>query len=239
MHFEYRGVKIYYDVVGKGSPILLVHGWGGSRQSLQPLAQLLCKKHKTIIVDLPGFGQSDTPPPTWGTPEYADVLVALLDELKISKINYFGHSFGGSLGIYLAVTTNKINKLVLCNSSYKRRQHRSPLVRFAHHILPSYRSPLKRVLYRMFFRGSDLARYPHLEQNFRNIMKYDLSPMVDKVGAPTLIIWGAEDTVTPVALAHNLHQGIKNSKLIVIPNTRHALPISEPQLLVDPIEQFL
>lgn len=239
MTFSFAGKTISYDVIGKGSPLLLVHGWGGSGESLRHLAELLSTTHKTILVDLPGFGKSDTPPPEWGTKEYADVLARLLDALKIKKADYFGHSFGGSLGVYLSVNTNLIDHLILCNSSYKRRTDTSPLVRLAKHLIPANNAPLKLLLYRIFFHGSDLARFPQLEQNFRRIMKDDLSPLLPDVKAKTLIIWGEHDNITPISLAHDLHKRINNSKLIVIPNARHGLPLRNPELLVESIEKFL
>lgn len=238
MTFSFSGRTIAYDTIGKGSPLLLVHGWGGSRTSLAQLATLLSHRHTVITVDLPGFGESQTPPPQWGTPEYASVVIALLDHLSIKKIDYFGHSFGGSLGVYIASTSNRIRRLILCNSSYKRRQNRSWPVRVAHRVFPAS-SPVKRLLYRVFFRSSDLSRYPHVEQNFRNIMKVDLTPNLKKITTPTLILWGAEDTVTPLALAHELHEMISDSELVVIPDTRHGLPLRQPELLVGSINRFL
>lgn len=239
MHFSHEGKEIYYDVIGKGSPLLMVHGWGGSRESLRRLAELLSDSHKTILIDLPGFGQSATPPPEWGNREYADVLVGLLDELNIKKTDYFGHSFGGALGIYLSAKTKRIDKLVLCNSSYKRQEKKSPFARIAKRFFPANNSPVKLMLYRIFFRNSDLARFPHVEQNFRRIVAEDLSPLVDDVKVPTLIIWGEKDTITPLSLGEELHKKIDGSKLVIIPDTRHRLPLQNPELLVAPIKDFV
>lgn len=239
MQLSVHGKSVYYDVVGQGSPVLLVHGWGGSSESLRKLAELLSAKHKAIIVDLPGFGQSETPPPEWGTAEYATVLVELLKHLKIKKADYFGHSFGGSLGIYLVDHTNVIDHLILCNSAYKRTGKVSPFARAAKHLLPGNNAPLKLMLYRIFFRGSDLAKFPHVEQNYRRIMKEDLSMIVPEIKVPTLILWGENDTITPVSFAHDLHEKIKGSKLVIFPDTRHALPLRQPELLVEPIEAFI
>ncbi|MBI1862710.1 alpha/beta hydrolase [Candidatus Microgenomates bacterium] len=239
MTFSYQGKTIAYDVMGKGSPLLMVHGWGGSRESLRRLGELLSGKHKIILVDLPGFGQSDTPPPEWGTPQYAEVLIGLLDELHIKNADYFGHSFGGSLGLYLSVHSKRIDHLVLCNSSYKRSGKVSPFSRIAKHIIPGNNSPLKMILYRIFFRASDLARYPQVASNHRLIMKQDLSPIVPDVKVPTLILWGAIDTITPLSLGRELHEKIKDSQLVIIPDARHGLPLRQPELLVEPIEKFL
>ena len=239
MHVEHQGVRIYYETIGEGRPILFVHGWGGSRKSLEKLAQLLSSKHKlqAIIVDLPGFGDSDNPPPEWGTAEYASCLIALIDQLKIKRTSYFGHSFGGALGIYLSAKTDRISKLILCNSSYKRSGKKSRLVIFKS-LLPNIRL-LRIFFYKVFFRNSDLARYPHLEPNFRHIVSHDLTPLVSKIAVPTLILWGQNDMVTPPSLAQELHALIHNSELIIIPNARHGLPLRNPELLLEPMSSFL
>lgn len=237
MTFSYRGISIYYNVMGEGSPLLLVHGWGGSSESLHHLATLLSTNHRAIAVDLPGFGHSQTPPPEWGTAEYAGVLVGLLDKLDIKKIDFFGHSFGGSLGVYLAANTNKISKLILCNSSYKRTNRRSRMA-LLKSLIPQNKQ-LKILLYKLFFPDSDLSKYPHLEENFRTIVQTDLSPELHKIRVPTLIVWGEDDTVTPVTLAYELHENIKDSKLEIILNAKHGLPLRNPELLVEPIENFL
>ncbi len=286
MQFEYRGVKIYYETVGEGRPLLMVHGWGGSSKSLRQLAHLTTEngKRKTILVDLPGFGQSQNPPPSWGTGEYANTILALLDELNIDKIDYFGHSFGGSLGIYLAANTNRIHKLILCNSSYKRTCKQSKSVQLLRKIrkaaadrwqsirgLPDTRAAAKRALppegdgpldqagknaltesirdkmirnmrilfYTLFFRNSDLAKYPHLEPNFRRIVAEDLTPLLPRIKALTLILWGEQDTVTPISYAHELNTSIINSQLSIIPGATHGLPRRNPELLVEPIRTFL
>ena len=93
MYTLIAGKQLRYEVVGSGlpagrqdEPILLVHGWGGSSESLAPLGKLLSKKYKVILLDLPGFGKSDLPDSSWGVEEYTNVLVNLLESLKVKKV---------------------------------------------------------------------------------------------------------------------------------------------------------
>lgn len=235
-----RGKQIKYDVFGEGEPILLVHGWGGSSESLQPLGKFLCDQNKVILVDLPGFGKSELPDPSWGVEEYADLLAKLIESLKIKKVHYFGHSFGGSLGIYLAANKpNLIQSLTLCDSSYKRSGKRSVLARAFHHIFPKNNPPFRLFLYKIFFRSSDLAKFPLLEQNFRKIMKYDLTDLPKKISVKTLVVWGENDSITPVAWAHELKEQIPNSILKIIPNVGHALPLRHPEVVADEVLKFI
>jgi len=240
MYALIRGKQIRYDVIGSGAPILLAHGWGGSSESLLPLGKLLSNQNKVILVDLPGFGKSEIPEPSWGVEEYSEVLADLLKALKIYKVHYFGHSFGGSLGMYLAACKpNLIQTLTLCDSAYKRSSKRSVLARVLHHLFPKKNPQLRIFLYKIFFRSSDLAKFPLLEQNFRKILKYDLIDLPKKISCKTLIIWGERDTITPVSWAHELHQNIKDSALKIIPNTRHSLPLRNPEIVADEVLKFI
>lgn len=92
---------------------------------------------------------------------------------------------------------------------------------------------LRRLFYRIFFRNSDLARYPHLETNFRIIVTQDMSDIVNQIKTPTLIVWGANDSVTPIEFAHDLNKKIAKSKLFIIPDARHGLPLRNPEAVFE------
>jgi pimeloyl-ACP methyl ester carboxylesterase len=230
-------MKLNYEIRGDGAPIILVHGWGGSIESLRALAALLSKKHKTIILDLPGFGASPKPPLDWGIGEYADSIIELLRSLKVKRINYFGHSFGGSLGIYIAAKNPElISRLILCAPSYKRELKTLKGVSLFKKIIPA---GLKPFLYHIFLPGSDLGKFPHLEANFRKIVTQDLSPLSQKIKNPTLVLWGDQDSYTPVAGAQVLNAKIKSSKLKIFKGIGHGLPLKYPDLVYKEVDRFI
>lgn len=240
MYALIAGKQLRYDVMGSGEPILLVHGWGGSSESLTPLGKLLAKKYKVILLDLPGFGKSDLPEPSWGVEEYANLMVELLESLKIKKVNYFGHSFGGGLGLYLAATKPEfVTTLTLCNISYKRTNKISVLAKIFHHFFPKNNPPFRRFLYSVLFRSSDISTYPQLEQNFRKIIKQDLTDLSKQIACNTLLVWGADDQITPVTWAYELHNNITNSILKIVPHARHGLPLRSPEIVAKEILEFL
>ncbi len=239
MYSLLNGVQINYEVMGEGDPILLVHGWGGSLDSLRALGEMVSDTHKVILVDLPGFGKSANPPGDWGVGEYANLITALLENLKIKKITYFGHSFGGAIGLILSTKPNSVvSKLILCNSALKRPNKTVKIPLFLKSVL--FRTKSIRIwTYRIFFPNSDIAKHPHLESNFKRIMQQDLSHLPPKIKTPTLIIWGEGDTFTPVAWAYELHQQIANSLLKIIPGERHGLPLRNPEIVAKEIRDFL
>jgi len=268
MKIDVQSKQIDYTLQGTGLPILFVHGWGGNINSLSKLHELASQKYKTIILDLPGFGESDLPDPDWGVHEYGDFLVNFLQELKIDKVIYFGHSFGGALGVYLAAKYPElISKLVLCAPSFRRRvkseklRHPTPrlrrpgvkgLIKFTNlqiykfinsnqiKVLVKNCCPwLMRVYYKLFYPGSDSFRYPKLEQNYRKIITQDLSDLVPKITAPTLVLWGADDVDTPVEDAEFLKERIHNVQVKIFEGVGHNLPLKMPGDVWNVIDKFM
>lgn len=242
MFFSYSDKKIHYIEQGKGEPIILVHGWGGSTNSLSDLATLLSGSYRCILIDLPGFGESDNPNPLWGTKEYSEVVRSLLNHLDIQECIYFGHSFGGSIGILLSSCYPTLfSHLILCNSSYKRSK--IPKKTYSNYIIAMVKRALPQsirfFLYRILYRSSDLYKFPHLEQNFRKIVTEDLTPFISRIKTKTLILWGEKDAETPVSFGQELHKLIDNSKLIVFPDATHGLPLRNPDMVYTEIRKFI
>ncbi|OGK34386.1 hypothetical protein A3A93_03600 [Candidatus Roizmanbacteria bacterium RIFCSPLOWO2_01_FULL_38_12] len=247
MYIRIDNRKIHYKKFGRGNTILFVHGWGGNLYSLHKLAILASKKYTAILIDLPGFGKSDNPPPNWGVDGYAENLAFFIKGLKLKNIAYFGHSFGGELGIYLTVHyALYIDKLILCNSSFKRERKISKLARlfktFPRNkivVLKTLEPYIKNFYYKIFHKDSDLTKYPHLEINFRKIITQDLTSETKKIRKKTLILWGEDDHTTPVLWGYELEKNIPNSIIKVMPQTRHNLPIVHPELIWPEIKTFL
>lgn len=237
MYLELNGKSVNYEIKGKGDPIILVHGWGGSSNSLEALARLLSSKYKTITIDLPGFALSDNPDPDWGVGEYAKFIVDFLDQLNLKPVIFFGHSFGGALGIYVAANyPTYIKKLIISGGSYKREKPTSSIISRLFKWLPIF---IKIIIYKVLFPESDRYKLPSLETNFRKIITQDLTPVLPSIIAPTLILWGENDTQTLVKLAIELHKKIKNSKLKTFPEIGHNLPLKYPELVYSAIKKIL
>lgn len=247
MFVKIENRKIHYKKIGTGKPILFVHGWGGTLYSLLAVAQLASKGYTAILLDLPGFGKSSNPPPHWGVEGYAEIIHKFCKELKLVKPHYVGHSFGGELGIYLAAHyPDLIDKLIISNSSFKRELKVSKLARlfktFPRNkfiILKTLEPHIKKLYYKLFHKESDLMKYPHLEANFRKIITQDLTQETKQITADTLLLWGEDDTMTPVIWGYELKKTIPGSILKIFPKVRHNLPILYPNEVWTEIETFL
>src|SRR5260221_8567512 len=92
------GVKIHYMVVGKGTPVILIHGYTGNAQGnwfRNGIAQALAQKHMVVALDCRNHGKSDKPQPNG--PGRAEDVIELMDHLKIQKAHFHGYSMGGGI----------------------------------------------------------------------------------------------------------------------------------------------
>jgi pimeloyl-ACP methyl ester carboxylesterase len=99
---EFEGRQIAYTVEGKGFPVLLLHGFCEDARMWDDFQQdLIEEKYRVIRVDLPGFGKSDVIPAV-SISQMAAAVKQVLDELKIEKLVFVGHSMGGYVGLSFA-----------------------------------------------------------------------------------------------------------------------------------------
>ena len=204
---------------GCGRPIVMLHGWGHSHQSLRPLADLLVEETQPILFDLPGFGQSERPQMTWSAAEYADAIVKQLDKLNIEKFLLLGHSFGGKVAICLAERySERVDRLILISSSGLKearsldRQFKFSLKKLFSKAIKSIDRLFRKNYFEIYFvpkfASSDYKSFPKIRDILVRSVNEDLSHILPKINTPSLILWGEKDTQTP------LKMGIQMAKLI-------------------------
>jgi len=242
MKIELMGRSINYEFSGSGEPILFVHGWGGDLHSMDGLYEHFAKNYKCYRLDLPGFGKSENPEPDWGIAEYSNFVKSFIDEVIKSKVIYCGHSFGGSIGIYLAANFKIIEKMVLLAPAFRRKgeiktsfSEKIPLYSKLKPVL----YPFRKLGYSIFYPSSQVLRYPHLEENFKKLVVQTLVPILHKVEVKTLIIWGNVDLFVPVKDGYFLHKKLKNSELKVYEGVNHNIQMAETEKVIEDITCFL
>ena len=111
---EINGISIHYDEYGSGKDIILLHGWGASKESFLWLSNQF-KDYSLIFVDFPGFGESPEPQRPYSVFDYVSKLKELLDEFFIESLTLIGHSFGGRVAIKFSfLFQNSYQEFKLC-----------------------------------------------------------------------------------------------------------------------------
>ncbi|WP_257350873.1 alpha/beta fold hydrolase [Pseudalkalibacillus decolorationis] len=231
MKIDLGGVNVNYRVSGEGRSILLLHGWGTSLQSFEPVHNFLEKNFKVYSIDFPGFGDSPDPPEPWDVKDYTDMLTTFISKLKIYDPILVGHSFGGRVSIRYA-SNHPVHKIILVDSAGikpKRKMDYYVKVytyKFFKNLLnlPILRNYKEDILGKVKGKiGS--ADYKNvsgtMQQTLVKVVNEDLQRFMPEIKAPTLLVWGENDTATPVADAQIMEKLIPNAGLVVLKNVGH------------------
>lgn len=238
----------HYQLSGSGKRLVLLHGWGDSVKGLQALQTELGKTYEVLAIDLPGFGGTQAPLGAWGLTEYADFVGAVLSKLEFVPYAFVGHSNGGAIAIRgLAVKTLKAKKLVLLASAGVRNQSnsRNLALRIVAKTGKALTKPLPRGLqtklrtkaYKTI--GSDMLVAEHLQETFKRVVTDDVQADTASIAIPCLLVYGYDDTATPIAYGELLQAGLSHSELHVVPGAGHFVHLDKPAVVLGLIKDFL
>lgn len=226
-----NNININYTMTGDGYPIVLIHGWGGSSKSFTPIHKHLESNFKTYSIDLPGFGYSDQPNYPWSTNDYADYIKEFFKIMGIENPIVIAHSFGGKIAIRLAADSF-VKKLVLVNSAgiKSRRSLKYYIKVYCFKIAVFFlRAPIIKLftaglLERMRTRfGSE--DYKNASVIMRQVLvksvNEDLKHLLSEIKCPTLLVWGEQDTATPIKDAYIMNKIIPDSGIVCFKKAGH------------------
>ncbi len=256
MRLKISDLKINYILKGTGrQTILMIHGWGGSIHSWQPLLNVLTQKIdlskiKILILDLPGFGESQEPPSTWGIKDYANFLLSIIKKFKIRKNNLIliGHSFGGQIACYFTIINPEyINKLILIDPACIRKS--GLLAKIAKNIHGKLKQKLKMAISFIPFLKKLLTKllgnYDYMKASGRmkkimqRVIDEDLTEILPQIASKTIIIWGEKDSITKPTEGIIIKNLIKNARLFFIKDARHSPHLTKPNLVARLILDFI
>lgn len=231
---EISGIKTAHAVVGTGKPVVLLHGWGANIGLLWPLAEKLAPLgYRCYVPDLPGFGQTLSPPIAWSVHDYVKWVIDYLDVQGLETAYLFGHSFGGRLGLILgAEHGSRFIKMALADSAgvrpvpSTRGQLRLKLYRTALNSLQSIglkpQADQLRNWYSNRYGSADYKAVTGvMRETFVKVVNEDLLPYAARVKPSTLLFWGDADTDTPLWQGQLLEKTIPDAGLVVWEGAGH------------------
>ena len=248
--FNYNDSILNYEVIGKGEPVVFLHGWGHDLGAFRRVVEALKRVYCCYLIDLPGFGSSTKPPPSWDSKDYAELIRDFVTEIKSDGISLVGHSFGGKIAALTAsVFPEKINRVILIDSSGIRapvtfsKLFRIYLFKFSKFIKNSgiffklgdwFYDRIER-----FSGSADYLNAGEMREILKNIVRENIIIELGNLSCPTLILWGEKDTATPLKDAYKMRELIPDSKLITFPDRGHHLPLESPQQVAHHIKEFI
>ncbi|NQS91874.1 MAG: alpha/beta fold hydrolase [Chloroflexi bacterium] len=239
-------IEIYYEIHGKGDPLLLLHGLGSSTRDWDFQIDQFSRHFQVINMDLRGHGQSGKPPGPYSVPLFANDAARLLKALGAEPANILGISLGGMVALQLAGDhPNLCKSLVVVNSTPdmkpKTLKDRYALwKRFLVVQLMGMRK-MGQVLGGRFFPEPEQAAIrevfiDHWAENdkpayleaMKAVVGWSVLERLGEIRCPTLVL-GADGDYFPTADKEAYTRLIPNASLEIIPNSRHALPAEKPE----------
>lgn len=227
---DVAGLRTRYLARGSGPAVLVLHGWGASIEAIFPILTGLERVGSVYALDLPGFGESALPPEPWGVQEYQRFVACFMDALGIERASLVGHSNGGRIAIRMASTEpQRVERLVLVDSAGIRPKRtlrwyrRVAMAKLGKHAARLLGTPGERLRERLVSRAgsSDYLAAGAMRPTLVKLVNSDLREHLPHVAAPTLLIWGSEDTDTPLADGRLMERLIPDAGLVVFEGAGH------------------
>lgn len=256
MTINANGASVYYEQHGEGKPdILLLHGWGCSTELWKPVTERLSKCARVTVIDFPGHGKSGLPPEPWGAAEYAQMVAELIEGLGIQGCDIIGHSHGGRIALQLAATQPQlVGRLVLTGAAglrgepteaqrkrsetYKRLRAVSDALDKVK-ILGQLPEKMRESLRKKYGSRDYNALSPEMRATFVKVVNTDLTEELPKVKASTLLIWGSEDTETPLWMGQKMESLIPDAGLVILQGGTHFAYLEKLPDFLRIVEHFL
>lgn len=241
----------YTCVAGVGPTVVLMHGWGCSRSTLASVQRVVESCGNPLInLDFPGFGESSEPPEAWGVEQYTAMLEKLLAAEGVGRdVVLLGHSFGGRVAILYA-SRNPVGKLILVDAAgvkprrslaYYVKVYRFKLVKHLLRLaLGRRRAEARLDKLRAKAGSSDYAgASPLMRRILSRVVNEDLRSVMPMIKAPALLIWGENDTATPLGDARVMERLILGAGLVSFPGCGHYSFLDNPVQFAAVVRSFL
>jgi len=232
-----NGIDVYYELHGKGEPLIILQWAGVEITSISRLITEFAKNYKVMAMDNRGVGRTDMPDIPYSIEMMAEDTIGLMDEIGIKSAHFIGISMGSRIAQVIGVKYPERVKSLILNVA-----------------AASYPDPIKSItdtsLEDSYLREKMLQesgimfiqKYPPNPESFLRQIKavsdFDGGNQLSQIKAPAVIINGTKDPFVTMELTEELTAGIKGSKLVLVEGN-HFFAAIEPELLIGPALEFL
>lgn len=260
MQARVNGILLHYVQAGEGVPLLLIHGYPLDHAMWQPQIDGLGGLAQLIAPDLRGFGQSDAPKGVYTMDAHADDLCALLDALHIRRVVLCGLSMGGYIALaFWRKYAARVLALILADTRAGADTPEARLARLetAAQVRQLGSAPaIEAMLPRLLAESTRRSRLDLVESVSAMMRRQrptgivgallgmaerpDSTSILPTITAHTLVVFGAEDVITPARTpGPGLADAIPHSRLVVIPSAGHLSNLEQPEAFNGAVREFL
>ncbi len=254
----------YVDVNSEaGDPVVCLHDLGGDLDDFGPVYEAISSQRRVLGMDLVGFGKSDKPPldePVW---LYGRLLAGFVDALDLERVSIVGHGLGALVAALLAIEhPDRVGRLVLSAPPGFPTLDEESLATAVNRYAFDYVTALDDEGRRSWFEAATAGWNDRLEAllGVRNALavslgfrpwaraleavaggafSHGLADRVGEIAAPTLVVWGVDDPITPFAGAASLHDAIPGARLVAVEECGHMPMHEQPEVFGGAVATFL
>jgi len=234
--------------------VLLVHGLGGSAERWLKVIPLLSSRYRVIAPDMIGFGYSDKPSEDYTVEFFSKFLGAFIKNLGLRSVILVGTSLGGQVAAHLAATNQAVERLVMVAPSGAMKSSTAAVDVYIMAALYPNKASVREAFSMMSNSGevddftvSDFVRRmstPNAKLAFLSavlgIKNSAVEPVLSRIQVPTLLLWGRQDTVIPIAFASTFSSSIKDCTFLAMDRCGHLPHVEVPdafsRLIIDFID---
>ena len=258
MKIKANDIELYYEMYGKGEPVVFAHGMMDDCTVWSSQVESLANSHTVITYDHRGHGNSDKPKGDYSIQTLANDLYSLITELHLENVTLVGHSLGGMTALMFTLDhPDKVSKLVLVDTaagfSFGMRVVARvfvPLFGIFIFILPlrtyarlggrfRFYKPSKKLVEDSEDRAMKVSRNGVYRCFVEFTGHYDVRDEISGIRVPTLIIVGDKDRATPVGTSHYMNSRIAGSELRIMSDCSHMTMADKPEEFNRILEEFM
>ena len=254
-------INMYYEIHGKGEPLVLIHGLGVDCNGWMLQTPTLSQKYRVVILDNRGVGRTDAPDSVYSIAMMADDTAALIDTLGIYKSHILGFSMGGYIAQELALKyPQRVESLILAATAAKESPKCRQIIYVWLRIVKEdvsletrFRELFLWCFTDKFFENDEQVtalvnmclskRHQQPPRGFAGQVAACLEAStlnrIGQIAVPTLVLVGKEDLLSPVKLSEELSAGIPNAELTVLEAGGHGFCWEIPERFNQAVLDFL
>ena len=252
-------IQMAYTDTGIGTPVVLIHGYPFNRSLWSEQLTALGNSYRVIAPDLRGFGETDFSAGPATMNRMAQDVAELMEQLRIPQAVIGGLSMGGYLALaFYKQFPSRVRRLILADTRAQADTEEAKETRAqqAEKALSEGMAGIADAMLPKLLTPDTVSKRPEIVIHVRDMMlktkpegaaaalmgmaeREDQTSLLSQISAPTLILVGAEDAITPVADSEKMHRAIPSSRLVVLENAGHVSNLERTEQFNDALLEFL